>query len=355
MITTDVELEVGAVEVALTVIEEIRTYLPGEFERNGHELEALLLKDGRAIDPIVYWMDGGKNVVIDGHRRLDICTRHKLPYQTLEMKFTSLREVKHWMDCNQSSRRNLTAAEILTVVGRLDEYLNEEKLAGRFTGEIDKQIAKSLGRSDRQVRRDREHLRDLDKLEGTVKARVLAKELPISVAALAELALLPHREQLNVMAQVDKGEFKTLGEAVTGDVSDDPAATFDDIDPGKPGSGKSAARPDKKPAKHRPVDPTRNLAQSEAKALEEQPPESEARETIPMGPPPTDPCLTHQEELESATALEIIDGMIKNLGMLSKGLDKLNELSPDAARMSSMTSNISNIRNSIKMWARAVA
>ena len=67
------------------------------------QLEENILADG-CRDPIVIWND----VIIDGHNRYEICTKHHIPFSYIEMDFSCREEAVAWICSNQLGRRNLT-------------------------------------------------------------------------------------------------------------------------------------------------------------------------------------------------------------------------------------------------------
>lgn len=68
------------------------------------DLERNLLAEG-CRDPLVVW----NGVLIDGHHRHAICTRHRIPFQVIERQFETRQAVEIWMIRNQLGRRNLTS------------------------------------------------------------------------------------------------------------------------------------------------------------------------------------------------------------------------------------------------------
>jgi N6-adenosine-specific RNA methylase IME4 len=77
------------------------------------QLEANILRDG-CRDPLVVW-DG---ILIDGHNRHEICVRHGLPFETVEMEFDDREAAMDWMDANQLGRRNLSPDAFKLALGR---------------------------------------------------------------------------------------------------------------------------------------------------------------------------------------------------------------------------------------------
>ena len=87
----------------LIINPELKDLLPPLSPRQFAKLESEILKDG-CTAPLIVWED----VIVDGHHRYTICTKHNLPFQTKQKKFESIDDAKLWMWQNQNSRRNLS-------------------------------------------------------------------------------------------------------------------------------------------------------------------------------------------------------------------------------------------------------
>lgn len=88
----------------IVVHEDLKAYIdpltPDEFEA----LERSLLAEG-CRDALVLWGD----VLVDGHNRYAICTRHGLPFQTVQNpRFQSLEDVQLWMIDQHLGRRSVS-------------------------------------------------------------------------------------------------------------------------------------------------------------------------------------------------------------------------------------------------------
>jgi N6-adenosine-specific RNA methylase IME4 len=82
---------------------EFKPLLPPLPPEDYNQLEQNILADG-CREPLVLF----NGVLVDGHNRYEICTKHNLPFNTVEMDFPDNFEAKLWMIKNQSGRRNLT-------------------------------------------------------------------------------------------------------------------------------------------------------------------------------------------------------------------------------------------------------
>ena len=79
------------------------------------QLEANLLSDG-CRDPIVVWQ--GRNVIMDGHNRYELCTKHRIPFAILEMEFFDREDAIAWICSNQLGRRNISEETRKFLIGK---------------------------------------------------------------------------------------------------------------------------------------------------------------------------------------------------------------------------------------------
>ena len=88
----------------ITVNEELRAYIDPLTPEEHAALERSLLAEG-CRDALVLW---GK-VLVDGHNRHGICTRHGIPFHTVQnTRFTSLDDVHLWMIDQHLGRRSVS-------------------------------------------------------------------------------------------------------------------------------------------------------------------------------------------------------------------------------------------------------
>ena len=88
----------------IVVNEELKAYIepltPEEYEA----LERSILLEG-CRDALVLW----GNVLVDGHNRYGICSKHGLPYQTVQNpRFQSMEDVHLWMIDQHLGRRSIS-------------------------------------------------------------------------------------------------------------------------------------------------------------------------------------------------------------------------------------------------------
>src|SRR5690349_10424935 len=61
------------------------------------DLEASLLAYG-CLDPLVVWK--GHGILLDGHHRLDLCHKHRIPFTTVEIDLPDREAAMWWIIAN---------------------------------------------------------------------------------------------------------------------------------------------------------------------------------------------------------------------------------------------------------------
>jgi len=89
----------------LTVKPQFKSLISPLSDDEFNQLEENILAHG-CRDAIKHW----KGIIIDGHNRYAICQKHNLPYQSVNLRFTSNQDATVWIIANQLGRRNLTDA-----------------------------------------------------------------------------------------------------------------------------------------------------------------------------------------------------------------------------------------------------
>jgi ParB-like chromosome segregation protein Spo0J len=75
-------------------------------------------------DPLAVWK--GKNIILDGHHRYEICQKHGRSYQTVELEFSDEIEAKIWMLKNQRGRRNMNESQRAMAAVTLESLYSEQ-------------------------------------------------------------------------------------------------------------------------------------------------------------------------------------------------------------------------------------
>ena len=123
-------IEYTSAERTPTVLPELAELLP---PLSGEQLAALekdILQNG-CYAPIIVNED---LVVVDGHNRQQICTRHGLPYKMAVFAFDDLLEAKQWALDTQKGRRNLDKWELGKIALKLKPEIEAKAKANMSAG-----------------------------------------------------------------------------------------------------------------------------------------------------------------------------------------------------------------------------
>ena len=152
---------------------EFRAMIPPLRQEERQLLEQSILQEG-CRDPLTAWKLGTDYILLDGHHRYDICTKHRLPY-TVTILDSRLIPDRHaaadWIDSNQLGRRNLTKDHFALLLGR--RYNRQKKPHGgrrKSSAHSDhlktaQRLAQEHGVSEATVRRAGEFAAAVDKLK----------------------------------------------------------------------------------------------------------------------------------------------------------------------------------------------
>jgi hypothetical protein len=104
---------------AIKVDAEFQSLIPAISEEERKQLEQNIVEYGGARDPLAVWLrDDDDQVLLDGHNRLEICTRLQLPFSYYEVELDSRDDAADWIDRNQLGRRNLDPNAMSLLRGR---------------------------------------------------------------------------------------------------------------------------------------------------------------------------------------------------------------------------------------------
>lgn len=175
----------------VVVDQEFKDCLPTMKPQERKGLETEIIKAGKCRDPLKIWK--GKGILLDGHNRFEICTEHKLPFETEEVELADRDAAKEWILEYQLSRRNLTDDQEALYRGRLynlrklpvggdkkSNVHNEHSIGdnGQTTAE---KLAEEHGVSPMTIRRDAEFAESVDalkKVDSKLEKKVIDGEAP---------------------------------------------------------------------------------------------------------------------------------------------------------------------------------
>ncbi|QPF72931.1 plasmid replication/partition related protein [Roseateles sp. DAIF2] len=105
----------------ITVLDELRVYIDPLTPDEYAALERSILAEG-CRDALVLWGE----VLVDGHNRYSICSKHGLPFQTMQnTRFQSMEDVHLWMIDQHLGRRSVSDFQRGVLALRKKEILDK--------------------------------------------------------------------------------------------------------------------------------------------------------------------------------------------------------------------------------------
>ena len=103
----------------ITIDKEFKSLIPALTDDEYKGLEQSILSEG-CRDALVLWGD----ILVDGHNRYEICTKHGIAFETVQKDFDSREDVIQWIILNQFGRRNLPMYERARLALRLKPVIS---------------------------------------------------------------------------------------------------------------------------------------------------------------------------------------------------------------------------------------
>jgi len=190
----------STIKSQVVILNELRDLIPPLTSEELDQLTRNLLQHG-VKDPLTIWettaviagletSDTPAYVLIDGHNRYAICTKHQLDYRINIVQFDSLDAVKEYMIRYQLGRRNLTPEQISYLRGL--RYLQQKAVRGSNLRadapvvNVADTLAAEYGVSSRTIKRDGDFAASLNALPAEDKKAILTgkqRKTKASVAA----------------------------------------------------------------------------------------------------------------------------------------------------------------------------
>ena len=176
-------------------------------------LEKSILEEG-CRDALIIW----GNIIVDGHNRFKICSKHNIPYRTEFRDFPNREAAMLWMLQNQLSRRNLNDFQRVEMVHKCEQavkaqakkrqrggqggILLREKLPEAKSGE---RATDELGAMARVSRKTYEHAATV--LDNAPESVIQAtRDSELSINAAYEVTKMPEDKQREVSVRITQGE-----------------------------------------------------------------------------------------------------------------------------------------------------
>jgi ParB-like chromosome segregation protein Spo0J len=174
----------------IRVLERLKFLIPVLDKDEYRVLEQSLKEEGRAYSALWLWGD----ILVDGHHRYEICTKHKIPYDVLQVyeSAKTIEDVEYRMRRDTIGRRNLDTAVMSRLRAQNVLYHIE---CGKGKQEAVRLVAEESSVSERQVYRDVERVELVETVVDEAKSATDA----MSVPAIKELAEMPKAKQKAVV------------------------------------------------------------------------------------------------------------------------------------------------------------
>jgi hypothetical protein len=206
----------------LKIDPEFENAIPHHTEETLALLERDILADGKAEQPIRVWED----VIIDGHNRYKICTKHKLPFTVEQVTFPSRQHALLWIMRNYLRARHHTSERRLLTLARACEL--ESAISGSGLGASKKKVAIEQGVSTRTLDRAIELKSALEKMPDDIRERVLQDGA--SHAVIVAISRFEEDQQRHLVAEVDSGQYSSLRDCVFGEGAPVTQEELEDVD-----------------------------------------------------------------------------------------------------------------------------
>jgi 16S rRNA G966 N2-methylase RsmD len=156
---------------------EFKDLIPPLQPDEREQLERNILAEG-CRDPLSVW-DG---VLIDGHNRYEICTKHGIGFDIHQVVFEDRSHAIEWIIRNQFGRRNLAAFDRVNLCERLDEVL---KARGK---KLMSECGKKGGRGNKLEKGSEESPNPLDRREEVASAAKVSSNTVSKVKRINQAA-----------------------------------------------------------------------------------------------------------------------------------------------------------------------
>jgi len=195
----------------LTIDPEFKALIPPLAPEELAQLEANILADG-CRDPLVVW----SGLLIDGHNRHAICSKHGLTFQTVEREFADRQAAELWMIGNQMGRRNLENIDKVPLLERKREILAGQAKERQIRKPADS-VPENLPEQTKETRdavaaeigvsgKTYDALRKVSN-EGTDELKQAVRDKKIGASTAAEIAHLPADTQKEIASLPTRKEI----------------------------------------------------------------------------------------------------------------------------------------------------
>ncbi len=192
---------------------EFKALIPPLSSTEREQLEANILADG-CLDSLKLW----SGILLDGHNRFEICSKHGMPFKTEDILVDSREDAIIWICKNQMGRRNIADAQKTYLLGKQYEARKVTEARNQYTkpasGQSDQQqtsekIAAEMSIGERSVRRAEKYARGLDAIGESapeLKANILSGKSHAVKKDISAIALMTEPARRDAIEKIKNGE-----------------------------------------------------------------------------------------------------------------------------------------------------
>ncbi|MEM1135312.1 MAG: ParB N-terminal domain-containing protein [Bacteroidota bacterium] len=199
----------------IKILPELKNLIP-PLKQEEYELLTESIKKNGCRDALLVWEKGAEYILIDGHNRHEICSKHNLRFSIKLLHFADLDEVKSYMIDNQLSRRNLTTEQASYLRGM--KYNREKVEKGKYDRSSHKgqnvpyenvtseRLAEEYKVSEKTIKRDALYaagLEKIGKLNPTIKQEILAGNVKVKKSAVQHFSRVEGIKKLNDVSDIE--------------------------------------------------------------------------------------------------------------------------------------------------------
>ena len=172
---------------------EFRSLIPPLSPNEREQLEHNILLSHKCYDAIILW----EGIILDGHNRFEICEKHGIEFEIIDLQLESREEAKVWIIENQLARRNLNEAMRIEMVLLKEDMLREKAKENMSRGWGDQTKGKAA--STKVSKPDYKRV-DVQK--------TLASDADVSIGTFSRYTQLKEHAPPELLDQVKSGQLK---------------------------------------------------------------------------------------------------------------------------------------------------
>ena len=202
----------------ISIEPSLKAFLPKLSDSEFNILEKQIIQDGCRDALLIWKKSDNERILLDGHNRYAICSKHKFEFNIEELTFTSIEAVKEFMLTLQMGKRNLDKDQISYFRG-----LRYTNLKGSYGGDrksnpqnedlkkTAETVADEFNVSKATIERDSLFFLGINKLPEDVSDMFWARKIKVSKQYIEKIVRM---DETNISSYLI-GKLKLVGDNLT--------------------------------------------------------------------------------------------------------------------------------------------